>query len=278
MSKIIDLEKNISINSANTINKLCKPLQDMFGIKFFRYLKLYKNGKRIVLSNVPDAIRYMYCIEDNWKNLWHDGNFPEFLKPGWHMWHVNRLLDGREIEEKIENDLIAIIDVKHGMTFVQESKNYYEIFSFDSLSEHVYQVDKKILIRFVYYFKEQARKIINIGESEVIILPPPLISTEEKDLNQFEDFFNNTQIHRYYLNGDSSEAYLTTKEAICLHWLMQGKSVEVIAILENNATKTIQRHIENIKVKFNCQKQAQIIKLLLDSGLSSEIFSSLIAQ
>jgi hypothetical protein len=243
MSKIIDLEKHVSISSADTIDKLCKPLLDMFGIKYFRYLKLYKSGARIVLSNVPDAIRYMYGQEGNWENLWHDGNFSEFLKPGWHTWYVNRLLDDREIEEKIENDLISIIDVKHGTTFVQESKNYYEVFSFDSLSENIYQIDKSVLIRFVYYFKEQARKIINIGESETINLAPPIISAKEKELNQFIDFLNNTQIHRYYLNSDANDAYLTAKEAVCLKWLIQGKSIEEIAILENNATKTIERHI-----------------------------------
>lgn len=53
---------------------------------------------------------------------------------------------------------------------------------------------------------------------------------------------------------------------------MIGKSVEEIAIIENNAPKTIERHIENIRVKFNFRKQAQIVKLVLDSGLPSDLF------
>jgi DNA-binding CsgD family transcriptional regulator len=264
MAKIINLEKHVSITSAQSIDKLCRPLREAFGIQFFRFLRLYKNGKRVVLSNEPDAIRYAYEY-GNWVNMWYDGNFPEFLKPGWYTWHLNRLLDSREIEEKIENDLISILKVKHGVTLVNESKNYFEIFSFDTILSTVYQIDRAHLLRFTYYFKEQARKLIAVAEADGLLLQGPTIPVKGKPSEKVDQFLNEIKINRYYLAD--RDVYLTAKEIACIRWMAIGKTAEEIAMIENNTTKTIQRHVENIKNKLNCQKQTQIIKLFLDTGL-----------
>jgi DNA-binding CsgD family transcriptional regulator len=268
MSKTIDLEKHVSISSAKSIQNIIRPLSENFNIKFFRYLKLYKNGKRIILSNIPDAIRYMY-EQGQYVNLWYDGEFPQFLKEGWYAWHLNRLLDSREIEEKIENDLISLLQVQHGVTYVQEGDQFFEIFSFDTAENAIYLMDKQLLLRFIYYFKEQARKLIQIGEADGIILPIRNIKNTQQHSEDIQAYLDKIKTNRFYLGGKYSNAYLTAKEMACVKWMVKGKTAEEIAIIENIKPKTIQRHIENIKLKFNCQKQTQIIQLILNTGLFS---------
>lgn len=263
--KIIDLEKHVSIYSAKQVEKICRPLCDLFGIHFFRYLKLYKNGKRVVLSTNPDAIRYMY-EQGAWVDLWYDGNFPEFLKPGWYNWQINRMLDSREVEEKIENDLMSILNVKHGTTLVQENKQGFEIFSFDSNLNAIYQTDRNLFLRFTYYFKEQARQLIHAAETDGLWFDAPLNPCKNEYPDPIAKYLNETKTTRYYLAGNYGDTYLTDKEMACVKWMIAGKTAEEIAMIENNSIKTIQRHIENIKAKLNCQKQTQIIKLVLDSG------------
>lgn len=262
---MIDLENHVSITSAPAIEKIIAPVKDAFGIKFFRYLKLYKNGKRVVLSNIPDAIRYAYT-QGAYTHLWYDGAFPTFLKEGWHNWHLNRLLDERAIEEKIENDLTSLLGVHHGTTLVQEHLDHYEIFSFDAMDKIIYQVDQRHLLRFTYYFKEQAKKLIAIGEIDAFFFPLNNSVDSSKKNDALIHFLNNTKIHRYYLGGQHEGTYLTGKEASCVRWVIQGKSAKEIARLENIQSKTVERHMENIKNKLCCQKQTQLIQIISQAG------------
>ncbi len=264
--KTLDLEEHVSLTSAETIDNIVRPLRDMFGIRFFRYLKLYKNGKRVILSNIPDAIRYMYG-QGQYVNLWYDGEFPQFLKEGWHTWYLNRLLDTREIEIQIENELTSLLKVYHGITFVHEADHYFEIFSFDSAEKNIYQIDKRILTRFIFYFRQQARKLIAAGELDSLLLPIQNLLTPSPQAEMLITFLSNTKINRYYLRGHSENAYLTAKEAACVRWIIEGKTAEEISKLENIQVKTVQRHIEHIKEKFNCKKQTQIVQLIMNSGL-----------
>lgn len=269
VAQILDLEKHISIMGASTVDEIIRPLREALNIKFFRYLKLYKTGKRIVLSNMPDAIRYMYG-QGNYANLWYDGEFPEFLKEGWHFWHLNRLLDKRKIEEDIENSLTSLLGVYHGITYVKEYDNHWEIYSFDAVDNVVYQVNKNLLLRFIYYFREQAKKLMAIGEMESIVLPIKNLTLQQQLPEALITFLDKTKINRYYLGGKYHGTYLTAKEAICVRWMIEGKTADEIAIIEGIHSKTVQHHIENIKLKLNCSKQTQIIRLVLEAGFFLE--------
>ena len=60
MGKIIDLDQHFSILQSPTIAKVVAPLTSHFGIKHFRYLKLYPDKSRILLSNYPVGIQFIY--------------------------------------------------------------------------------------------------------------------------------------------------------------------------------------------------------------------------
>lgn len=264
---ILDLEQHISISSAEKVDQLCQPLRDMFGIRYFRYLKLYNDGKRIMLSNIPDAVRYIYG-QGNHVNLWFDGNHPEFVRAGWHDWYTNMLFDDRDIGEKIENELTAVLNVSHGVTYIKIEKDFYEVFSFDTQSKDIYLVDRSILLHFIYYFKEQAKSLIAASELEPLWFAIEHKNQQQSATEQLLKFLNETKVTRYYLNGEYGDCYLTAKELLCVRWIMAGKTVEEIAVIEGNSARTIRQHIDNIKHKFDCQKQTQIVKLILDAGLS----------
>src|SRR3990167_10963628 len=170
MNKLVDLEKHIAITSSTTVQNLSDPLIYAFGIKHFRYFKLYKNGQRILLSNHSDAIRYMY-EQGNYEHMWFDGEFPDFLKKGWYAWKVNRLLDQREVENRIEQEMNQLLGISHGVTFVQPGNEFYEVFSFDTEKPEIYFVDKCLLFRLMLYFRKHARKLIQAAEAEKICLP-----------------------------------------------------------------------------------------------------------
>lgn len=267
----MDLNKNLAITSADQIKKIIQPLKEAFGIQHFRYIKLYPDGSRILLSDYPDQIRYIYN-EKNYLNMWFDGKHTNFLKEGWHFRPINSKLDTRECQKIIDLELRNLLNLSEGMAYVETSKNSYEIFSFDSNDPSMYAVDKKLLYRFILYFKNEARKIITQAEKEKIFTEIKLNYLYEKIsktqiLHSLKNFLNHTEPTRYYLSKDYQNVYLTKKEVACINWMIQGKNIEEIAMLEQTSTKTICYHVENIKVKLNCHKQTEIIKIILQSSI-----------
>lgn len=269
MSRLMDLENHISITSAAAVDKIVTPLSDALDVKHFRYLKLYGDGSRVLLSNYPDCTRYVYET-DRYQKMWFDGEFLQYLKKGEYAWNINRLNDDSEEEEKFEQELNNQLGLYHGITFVSPSSNYYEIFSFDTEDAMIYGADKHLFSRFMIYFKSEANKLIKRSENEKILIPLKQnlfdVALHENKMN-ITKFLDDTKINRYYLKGQYANVYLTAKEAQCVYWLIQGKTAQEIAIIENAQTKTVQCHLENIRRKLGCYKQTQLVKIILEADI-----------
>lgn len=269
MSKILDLEQHPAIQTAAQVDKIVRPLRDAMMIKHFRYLKLYHDGSRVLLSNYPDCTRFTYNNE-RYKKMWFDGEFPEYLKEGSYAWNITRLNDDSTEEEKFEQEINHLLGLYHGITFVIPGIGYNEIFSFDTEHSAVYSVGEEWFFRFILYFKQEARKLIASAEHERILISPPSSASEIK-LNDhhlvIQEFLKNTEINRYYLKGEYADVYLTAKEAECIYWMIHGKTAEEIATICHTRHRTVQCHLENIRKKLCCYKQTQVAKIIIESGV-----------
>lgn len=277
MSKTMDLGEHVSISSANEVSKILEPLTKMYGISFFRYIKLYHDGSRVVLSNNPDYVRYAY-EEGNYVNMWFDSADPRFItRPGWHYWKVNSSIDSSESSLKFENDLIKILGVQHGLTYVSIGKHFYEIFSFDTDDVLIYSLDNTILTHFMTYFKDQAKDLILASENEKIIIltKTPIATPLSGDKQRLQDYLAKTGVNRYYIGGRYGHTYLTYKEMRCIYWMFRGKAADETGMLESISARTVQKHIENIKEKLKCYKQTQILQILLSSSIAQELIVDL---
>lgn len=269
MGKFIDLNQHFAITASAKVKAITAPLHENFGITYFRYLKLYQDKSRVLLSDFPDCTRFTY-EDGNYAKMWFDGEFPEYLSQGYHVWDTEKEREKSLFEKEINDHL----DLHCGVTFIYPIDNYWEIFTFDSNQANINHIDNRVLFHFMLYFKDQAAKLIHRGESERLILPNPSENLEvyqHPNKAKCLDFLSNTPINRFYLGGKYRGVYLTSKEAQCLYWLIEGKSAEEIAIIENNSVKTIHRHLENVRAKLNCYKQTQLVKIILESGIYDSI-------
>lgn len=251
--------KNIS-----KIKKMADPLTRNFDIKYFRYLKLYPDKSRILLTNLPDSLRFIY-EEGHYKKMWFEGEFPVYLGSGFNLWKEADHMDKTDFEKEINLNL----GLHNGITYVNQCLNYWELFTFDGISQQIHQLERKLLMHFIIYFKEQAQELLSDGEKEKIYLPEysDLIKSDNVYAEKIADFLNKTTINRYYLSEKYRDIYLTPKEVNCIYWLIQGKTAEEIAIIEGNSKKTIERHIENVKLKLNCTKLVQVLTIVISSGI-----------
>lgn len=64
---------------------------------------------------------------------------------------------------------------------------------------------------------------------------------------------------------------LTKRELDCLFYLMRGKTMREIAASVFSSPRTVEKHIENIKMKFGCRSRSEIIEFAILKGYLSYI-------
>ena len=169
MAKYVDLDNHLSITSVAQVAAIIRPISDALDVKHFRYLRLYEDGSRFLLSNHADCTRFVY-EEGNYKSMWYDGEFPEKLLDGWHQWRGNALKPS-ECKTDFELTINSDLGLHHGLTFVRKDIGYWEVITFDSDQSSFCDTSKGVLTQFLFYFKEQARQLITAASHERILVP-----------------------------------------------------------------------------------------------------------
>ena len=68
------------------------------------------------------------------------------------------------------------------------------------------------------------------------------------------------------LPGPVPKIHLTKKEAQCLYWAAQGKVAKAIAKELGNSAETVNKHLFNLRRKFNCFSTQQVIAQAMQWG------------
>ncbi len=69
-----------------------------------------------------------------------------------------------------------------------------------------------------------------------------------------------------YVLESKYDKKLTERESVCLFYLIRGKSASEIGQMLNISKRTVESHIENIKIKMNCEKKSSLIEKSLWLG------------
>lgn len=79
-------------------------------------------------------------------------------------------------------------------------------------------------------------------------------------------FFNDDTPVSYTLSQSHSPLNLTEKQELCLFYLVRGKSVKEIGKLLKLSPRTIESHIDAMKLKLDCRRKSQLIEKAIVSG------------
>ncbi len=88
---------------------------------------------------------------------------------------------------------------------------------------------------------------------------------DEYDGKKIDEFIKATPINKRPLITSAGEVFLSTKELACLNLLAVGKNAKQIAHILKISMRTIEKHLENIKLKVGSANKIDIIKLYKDS-------------
>lgn len=83
-------------------------------------------------------------------------------------------------------------------------------------------------------------------------------------------------IGTFKLDADCESLLLSQRELECLFFLIRGYSAKAIGQVLNISPRTVERHIDNMKMKLACNNKAQLIEKAYEIGYASIIPSKLL--
>lgn len=255
MVKKIDLQGSTAIMMANKIAKICVPLRNL-GISGFQYMRRFPDGSRYILCDCPQLMEYFYQ-EGFYPLTWYDHDKPISIhRSGIEFWPINSLYNTPE-QETLDKNMCKLFNISQSITFLEKNTNFLDISRFLFGSTRIYLFNDRIFHHFIFYFRENAQKLMNQCHDQRIIVP---ISNKKIAINEENEnnFMNSISIKKYYLYGKPDNTYLTVHEKNCLHWCIQGKTYEEIGLILGTSKRTVENHIYKIKEKLNCYKQSQL--------------------
>jgi DNA-binding CsgD family transcriptional regulator len=251
-----EIVQDYIIKHSDRIKKTTSSLRDHFGISYFTYHRIDKEGKYTVLVDRPDwaehYVQEKYYLDDPF--LREMGVY----RPGF------CFLEDHGPEERYQRILKAGSEKFHLDTtvlLIEKQGDFVEFFGFsgnktDCLLEKLYLNHPELLKSFGSYFKTELADLLIQMRTEASLLldlkgndffRPELIQPSIKQ-----------ELQCAYLKGIGREqdvlraGLLSQREKECLMMLLQGKSAKETGVLLKLSSRTVESYLENTKNKLCC--------------------------
>lgn len=254
MEKVL-LKNHFSLLCAQDIHEICKPYLKQYSLAHFNYFRLYKDRSIFYLCNNPDWLSHYYL--QNYPTVGAFEQQPELANLRYVLWSA---LSSRDV---ILKDTREMFGIHHGITLIKKSKNYHEFYNIGSSNPDASTINFFInhydtLNKLTLLFQEKADKLIRLSQKQKLILPPHLHNPQMIKSNDKAIYSEEIK---------QKNNFLTQTESICIKLYLTGKTPLEIANLLNVSKRTVEKHIENIKLKFHCKKQIQLGYALAKAGI-----------
>ncbi len=244
-------DKSITAIYASDMRSFSTHLRSQ-GIDHFGYSKLFKGCRGFTLTTDPDFSEMF--IQNNFHEeafmadieLYQSGNFI------WDFYFSDSLIV-QALKEKLK--------LRSGVTLIRTKDNSEcEFYYFASTSKNTSLMNNFYVNSLNYLenisdeFNAACYPIIKKGNENRIIYPGPF----EDKLHVQIPFCEKKSNHLH-----PSNIIFTQREQLCLDYLLQGKKASETADILCVSRRTIEKHIENIKMKTGCKTKFELMKKFL---------------
>jgi len=255
-----EINKSSLVTNNSAVREICEPL-GLIGITGFFFMRVYNDNSVIDLAtHLEWGTHFFSKVYDNSyeKQAIKNHFFPSNYVSLWEHYPENIIWqEGKNF-----------FRVGNGISIVHKHENYNEIFSFFTDSKNFklnefYINNIHLLEKFILYFKDRAKQLINESEGSRLVIPSHYLgslSNNKSSNPNFDHFLDSINI------GNSNEL-LSKRECECLYWVALGKTAEEIGSILRCSKRTIEFHINNAKTKTNTSKITALIYQAAKSGL-----------
>ncbi len=216
-------------------------------IDTFCYLRCYLDGTLLYLSN-----------NDNWLKNYIHGKYYNYLEHtycytandygGFYTWCAN---DSDYVLSKAKD-----FGIYTGINLCLRTSDFCEVFAICSSSNdnnivNYYMNNKHSITEKISSFRNHYLIDLNIKKNA-------LQQVDTKILNKLKIYCEN--YNRVTIHGNIKLSY---KALSCLYWLCQGKSAYETGLILGISNRTVEAHIDAMRIKMNCNNKTQLVYKIL---------------
>jgi len=248
------------------------PLKKRLPIKAFCYVRFFPDGRRLFIADNEQLETHMNWVLRNIPPPHLPQSAPIVTRVSSADALVLTTSHGmKSFYEEIITDLFSGLQLGCAFSILQKRQDYYEEFVFfPALSDHSsYSTlfsHQDLLHNAMFLFREKTHesvKLIKPFQTSAPILEEPVVVSGFGRKSLLED----ATARRFYLDSDS-DTYLTRKEALSAFFLTQSMSSSQIATQMGISKRTVEDHIENIKLKTGISHKFDLIQFLIRNNFN----------
>ena len=239
--------------------KLCQEIFQNSDVNVFGYRKFFLDNTYIALCTNSFWQDYYF---DNVKNIGKVfakamANVPLF-KYSYFLWPQNYNSD----------NLISALhyhNICNGITIYYRSSDYVESFAFGGKVEHCLLQDYLVnnlqkLEKFIVKFKYHSNGLISTSNNKIVakFSTPFILPNADPDNNNLESVTEVPILHS-----------LTSREIECVFFLLKGYTNKKIANLLGISARTIETHLDKVRLKTHTHTKADLIDMILKQPIIS---------
>jgi DNA-binding CsgD family transcriptional regulator len=243
---------------AAKIREICLPLFNASPVQAFLFIKLMPDGTILALSTHPNWLESLYCHQSWFSSTTVQDAILRASRLGCYaqLWPYHR--DGWR-------EMMHSIGLQGGLNLWRRSGDAVVGWFFGGFEQHdysnlmVHSIDDCKM--FADHFEKQATSIIAMihdfpcsifGFSQKIPVKP-------KDA--FEEFIGETPIKYFPIVYNQKKYKITYRQALCLQGLLEGKSCKVLGKEMGVSSRTVEKHIENIKFNLDLCSRDEMLSM-----------------
>ena len=261
------LTRKQSINPAfiysNEVKQICQGIFRRLDLNAFSYSKIYRDGARAELWTDVNALNHSFFLKQYIRKIYTPDLFSgqKFI-----LYDIIVNSFPSKIKELIQNQLKdqrELFGYANCLFLIEYHAQYTEYFAFYTPKSQAYAINSYLnnrdqLGRFCKYFHRRAIQLIQNADKEKLISPwrdkhTGMVLPENDQTLENKDLQLPVQ-HVHQTNA------LTPRQIEIADLLCEGISAKQMASLLFISKRTVEKHIENIKLKTGCHSRYQLIK------------------
>lgn len=251
---------HIALSSSDNIKEICSPLERL-GINYFSFVRSYKNGSHIRLSNNPAWTQHYY------KREFYNVILKQVLDS------EGNILWSNIDKYPLFYEASEFFDVDNGTVIVLTIDDVTERYFFGSTKanrqvNHIYIHQLDLLKIFILYFKETAKILIEKAEKTKIIVPQkqPCVN-DMYNPSQINNFLNEIKINKVCVRVKGQDFYISSNEAKILSLMKCGYTAKEISKEVGLKQKTIEIYRDKLKSKLDLFTRGHLVSLAMSNSL-----------
>ncbi len=248
-----------TVITASKVLELCDLFFKISNTNGFCYARIFDHGEMFCLNTHPDW--YVYHLNNQYPlvpahlKINTNCRYSFILLPENVPQYCVKILD--EIRERFGLDYPYLIAERH--------QDYCDIYIFSTAVKNAeiinfYLNRQSEIEKFKHYFKGYGKTLIAEAANHLVTLPPKMRvhfpDEEEKIIHA------NLLPKNYVIHLNKKDIFFTVKEAECLKYLSMGYDLKGVGKMMNISSRTVEFHLNNIKVKTGVNTVSKLLVLL----------------